>query len=92
MLAPSKKSYDKPRQCIQKQRHHFANKSPYSQKSRKAAHLKGGRKKYKRQKERQKRLVWSSVLERESLKRERLEHMYTCGGFILIFVKTNTIM
>ena len=20
------------------------------------------------------------------------EHMYTCGGFILIFVKTNTIM
>ena len=55
MLAPSKKSYDKPRQCIQKQRHHFANKSPYSQKSRKAAHLKGGRKKYKRQKERQKR-------------------------------------
>ena len=26
MLAPWKKSYDKPRQCIQKQRHHFANK------------------------------------------------------------------
>ena len=25
-LAPWKKSYDKPRQCIQKQRHHFANK------------------------------------------------------------------
>ena len=31
MLAPWKKSYDKPRQCIQKQRHHFANKGPYSQ-------------------------------------------------------------
>ena len=31
MLAPWKKSYDKPRQHIKKQRHHFANKSPYSQ-------------------------------------------------------------
>ena len=26
MLAPWKKSYDKPRQCIKKQRHHFADK------------------------------------------------------------------
>ena len=26
MLAPWKKSYGKPRQCIQKQRHHFADK------------------------------------------------------------------
>ena len=26
-----KKSYEKPRQCITKQRHHFANKGPYSQ-------------------------------------------------------------
>ena len=25
ILAPLKESYDKPRQCIQKQRHHFAN-------------------------------------------------------------------
>ena len=31
MLAPWKKIYDKPRQCIKKQRHHFANKGPYSQ-------------------------------------------------------------
>ena len=30
-LAPWKKSYDKPRQRIKKQRHHFANKGPYSQ-------------------------------------------------------------
>ena len=30
-LAPWKKSYDKPRQHIQKQRHHFANKGPCSQ-------------------------------------------------------------
>ena len=30
MLAPWKKSYDKPRQRIKKQRHHFANKGPYS--------------------------------------------------------------
>ena len=30
-LAPWKKSCGKPRQCIQKQRHHFANKDPYSQ-------------------------------------------------------------
>ena len=30
-LAPWKKSYDKPRQHIKKQRHHFANKGPYSQ-------------------------------------------------------------
>ena len=28
---PQKKSYDKPRQCIKKQRHHFENKGPYSQ-------------------------------------------------------------
>ena len=28
-LAPWKKSYDKPRQGIKKQRHHFANKGPY---------------------------------------------------------------
>ena len=26
-----KKSYDKPRQCIKKQRHHFADKGSYSQ-------------------------------------------------------------
>ena len=31
MLTPWKKSYDKPRQCIQKQRHHFADKVSYSQ-------------------------------------------------------------
>ena len=31
MFAPWKKSYDKPRQHIKKQRHHFADKSAYSQ-------------------------------------------------------------
>ena len=31
MLAPWKKSYDKPRQCIKKQRHPFTDKGPYSQ-------------------------------------------------------------
>ena len=31
MLAPWKNSYDKPRQCIKKQRCHFADKRPYSQ-------------------------------------------------------------
>ena len=31
MLAPWKKSNGKPRQCIKKQRHHFAYKGPYSQ-------------------------------------------------------------
>ena len=31
MLAPWKKSYDKSRQCVKKQRHHFGNKGPYSQ-------------------------------------------------------------
>ena len=31
MLAPWKKSYDKPRWHIEKQRHHLANKGPYSQ-------------------------------------------------------------
>ena len=31
MLALWKKSYDKPRQRIKKQRHHFANKGPSSQ-------------------------------------------------------------
>ena len=31
MLAPWKKSYDKPIQHIKKQRHYFANKSPFSQ-------------------------------------------------------------
>ena len=30
MLAPWKKSYDKPRQHIKKKRHHFAEKGPYS--------------------------------------------------------------
>ena len=29
MLAPWKESYDKPRQCIKKQRHYFADKSLY---------------------------------------------------------------
>ena len=29
MLAPWKKSYDKPSQCIKKQSHHFADKGPY---------------------------------------------------------------
>ena len=28
---PWKESYDKPRQCIKKQRHHFADNGPYSQ-------------------------------------------------------------
>ena len=31
MFAPWKKSYDTPRWHIKKQRHHFANKGPYSQ-------------------------------------------------------------
>ena len=31
MLAPWKESYDKPRQCIKKQRHHFVGKGPYGQ-------------------------------------------------------------
>ena len=31
MLAPRKNSYNKPRQCIKKERHHFVNKGPYSQ-------------------------------------------------------------
>ena len=31
MLAPWKKSYDKPRQHVKNQRHHFANKGPCSQ-------------------------------------------------------------
>ena len=31
MLAPLKKSYDKPRQCTNKHRHYFADKGPYSQ-------------------------------------------------------------
>ena len=31
MLTPWKKSYDKPRQHIKKQRHYFASKDPYSQ-------------------------------------------------------------
>ena len=26
-----RESYDKPRQCVEKQRHHFANIGPYSQ-------------------------------------------------------------
>ena len=30
-LAPWKESYDQPRQHIKKQRHHFADKDPYSQ-------------------------------------------------------------
>jgi len=30
-LAPLMESYDKPRQCIKKQRHHFALKGPSSQ-------------------------------------------------------------
>ena len=30
-LVPWKESYDKPRQCIKKQRHHFADKGLYSQ-------------------------------------------------------------
>ena len=31
MLAPCKKSYYKPREHIKKERHHFADKGPYSQ-------------------------------------------------------------
>ena len=31
LLAPWKESYDKPRQHIKKQRHHFADKGPSSQ-------------------------------------------------------------
>ena len=30
-LAPWKNSYEKPRQYIKKQKHHFASKGPYSQ-------------------------------------------------------------
>ena len=31
MFASWKENYDKPRQCIKKQRHHFADKGQYSQ-------------------------------------------------------------
>ena len=30
-LAPWKKNYDKARQCVKKQRHHFVDKDPYGQ-------------------------------------------------------------
>ena len=30
-LVPWKESYDKPRQCIKKQKYHFAHNGPYSQ-------------------------------------------------------------
>ena len=30
-LAPWKKNHDKPRQCIKRERHYFANKDTYSQ-------------------------------------------------------------
>ena len=30
-LVPWNENYDKPRQCVKKQRHHFADKGPYSQ-------------------------------------------------------------
>ena len=30
LLAPWKESYDKPRECIKRQRHHFTNKGLYS--------------------------------------------------------------
>ena len=30
-LAPWKESFDKPGQCLKKQRHHIADKGPYSQ-------------------------------------------------------------
>ena len=30
-LTPWKESYGKPRQCIKKERHHFAHKGPYNQ-------------------------------------------------------------
>ena len=30
-LTPLKENYDKPRQCVKKKRHHFADKSPHSQ-------------------------------------------------------------
>ena len=30
-VSPWKESYDKPRQSIKKQRHHFADKGPYNQ-------------------------------------------------------------
>ena len=31
MTASWQESYDKPRHCVKKQRHHFAKQSPYSQ-------------------------------------------------------------
>ena len=31
MCKKKQESYDKPRQCVKKQRHHFANKGPNSQ-------------------------------------------------------------
>ena len=31
LLEPCKKSYDKPRQHIKQQKHHFANKDPYNE-------------------------------------------------------------
>ena len=31
MIASWHESYDKPRQCIEKQRHYYVDKSPYSQ-------------------------------------------------------------
>ena len=39
MIAPWKKSYDKPRQHIKKLRHHFPDKGPYSQSGFSSSHL-----------------------------------------------------
>ena len=39
-----------------------------------------------------KNTLLNNCLVKEEIKADTGEHMYTCGGFILIFGKTNTIM
>ena len=83
MLAPWKKSYDQPRQHIKKQRHYFASKGPSSQTTVFPVVMYGCE-------------SWTikkpEGREVEGGGVQDGEHVYTRGGFMLMYGKTNTIL
>ena len=90
MLAPWKKSYDKPRQYIEKQRHYFTNKGPFSQSySFTSSHVRMWELYYKESWALKNWCFWTVVLEKtlkSSLKSKEIQPVHLKGNNSWIFI------
>ena len=95
MLAPWKKSYDHPRQHIQKQGHYFANKGPFSQGyGFSSSHLQMWELGYKESRGPKKWCFWTVVLEKtleSSLDCRQIQPVHPKGDESSVFIERTDV-